>query len=294
MRNRWMQGIGAIAVVLAFSGLTFAQVYGTKGYAPGAWPPDQLPADLSKPKPYNPHDLSGVWSTPTRPGYFERHSLNDKWLDIKDKKVWDQMKSQTYPPPLTDWGKQKFEETKPSYGPRSVAPGDGNDAVSICDPMGYPRDLWEANLRPFEFVMASDRILLHMQFHDLWRTIWMDGRKLPKNPDPAWNGYSVGHWEGDTLVVESNGYDDRTWLDHFGSPHSDQMVMTERWHRTDLDHMTLDITIVDPKTYTAPWVADTVNFDRVKVAIFEEICAPSEESHFNDKIRDPAVSKAQP
>ncbi len=259
-----------------------------------AWKPDELPKDLAKPKPFDPHDLSAVWSMPTKPGYFERHSLNDKWLDNQDKSVPDQMKSDAYPPPMTPWGKAKFEATKPSYGPRSVPPGEGNDAVSTCEPMGYPRDLWEANLRPFEFVQTPDRVLQHMQFHDLWRTIWTDGRQLPKNPDPAWNGYSIGHWEGDTFVVESTGYDDRTWLDHFGNPHSEQMYLVERYKRVDADTLELQMTLTDPKTYTKPWVGDKITFVRVKVAIFEEICAPSEESHFNDRIRDAAVGKSKP
>ncbi len=293
MRNPFTNAIAALAGALVLSSLAFAQTYGDKLYSPGAWRPEELPAGLSNPKPFNPHDLSAVWSTPTA-GNFERHSLNDKRLDIKDKSVPGEMRAESYPPPMTPWGRAKFEASRPSYGPRAVSPGEGNDDVSTCEPMGYPRDLWEANLRPFEFVMASDRVLEHMQYHDLWRTIWTDGRKLPKNPDPAWNGYSVGHWEGDTFVVESNGYDDRTWLDHFGDPHSDQMVLVERWKRVDADHLTLDMTLTDPKTYTAPWVGDTITFERVKVAIFEEICAPSEESHFNDRIRDAAVGKAKP
>src|SRR5215469_875727 len=136
MRNRITICLGLVTVLTAFLPVTFAQTYGTKGYAPGAWKPDELPKELSKPKPYNARDLSGVWSSPTRSGYFERHALNDKWLDIKDKSIPDQMRSQTYPPPMTDWGKIIFEATKPSYGPRSVAPGLGNDAVSTCDPMG--------------------------------------------------------------------------------------------------------------------------------------------------------------
>jgi hypothetical protein len=286
-----------LMILLLVSSVTFAQTYGTPGYSPGAWKPEELanrPASPHKDKAFSPHDLSGVWSTPTRPGYFERHSLNDKWLDIKDKSVPDQMKSETHPPAMTAWGKAKFEATRPSYGPRSVAPGEGNDDVSTCEPMGYPRDLWEANLRPFEVIQTPDRVLVHMQYHDVWRTIWTDGRTLPKNPDPAWYGYSVGHWDGDTFVIESTGYDDRTWLDHFGSPHSDQMVLVERFKRLDNDHLQLDMTLTDPKTYTAPWVADPIVFDRVKVAIFEEICAPSEESHFNERIRDPAVGTAKP
>jgi hypothetical protein len=195
---------------------------------------------------------------------------------------------------MTDWAKAKFEATKPSYGPRSVPPGLGNDAVSTCDPMGYPRDLYEANLRPFEIIQASDRLLIHMQYHDIWRTVWTDGRELPKNPDAAWMGYSIGKWEGDTFVITSTGYDDRTWLDHFGNPHSEQMVLVERWRHPDADTLTLDETITDPKAYTAPWVGETITFVRAKAAIFEELCVPSEEGHFNDKIRDAAVGTAKP
>lgn len=283
-----------VAMVVAFSAVAFGQTYGTKGYSPGAWKPEELPKDLAKPKPFNAHDFNGVWSSPTKPGYFERHALNDKWLDIKDKSIPDQMRSQTYPPPMTPWAKEKFEATKPSYGPRSVPPGLGNDAVSTCDPMGYPRDLYEANLRPFEIVQASDRLLIHMQYHDIWRTVWMDGRELPKDPDPAWMGYSVGKWDGNTLVITSTGYDDRTWLDHFGNPHSDQMVLVEKWHHPDADTLTVDMTITDPKVYTAPWAGETVTFVRAKAAIFEELCVPSEEEHFNDKIRDAAVGTAKP
>ena len=290
--------LSLLLTLALISQVTFAQTtqtYGTSGYAPGAWKPAELAnRPKTEAKPFSAHDLSGMWSTPTRPGYFERHSLNDKWLDIKDKSVPDQMRSDTYPPPMTPWGKAKFLATKPSYGPRAVSPGEGNDDVSTCEPMGYPRDLWEANLRPFELIQTPDRLLMHMQYHDTWRTIWTDGRQLPKDPDAAWYGYSVGHWEGDTLVVESKGYDDRTWLDHFGSPHSDQMTMVERFKRPDMNHLQLDMTITDPKTYTAAWVAEPIIFDQVKVAIFEEICSPSEEGHFNDKIRDPAVGSAKP
>ena len=293
MQKQFVHSLGVLVSVLAISCLAFAQTYGTKGYAPGTWKPEELPTALSKPKPFDPHDLSGVWSMPTKAN-FERHSLNDKRLTIQDKSLPGEMRAQSYPPPMTAWGKAEFEATQPSYGPRSVPPGLGNDLVSTCEPLGYPRDLWEANLRPFEFVQASDRVLQHMQYHDVWRTIWTDGRALPKDPDPAWYGYSAGKWEGDTFVVDSTGYDDRTWLDHFGDPHSDQMTLVERYKRLDADTLQLDMTLTDPKTYTVPWVADTITFERVKVAIFEEICAPSEENRFNDRVRDAAVGKSKP
>jgi hypothetical protein len=179
MRKRRLNSSLILGAMIAFSCAMFAQTYGTSGYAPGAWKPDELPKELSKPKPYNPHDLSGVWSTPTTAGYFERHSLNDKWVVTNDKKAPPQMRSNASSPQMTDWGEAKFDANKVSYGPRAVEPEKNNDPVSQCEPLGYPRDLWEANLRPFEFIQLPDRVLQHMQYHDVWRTIWTDGRALP-------------------------------------------------------------------------------------------------------------------
>lgn len=82
MHNRLMDTFAVVALMLAFLAITLAQTYGTKGYAPGAWKPEELPKNFSKAKPYNPRDFAGVWSSPTKAGYFERHALNDKWLDI--------------------------------------------------------------------------------------------------------------------------------------------------------------------------------------------------------------------
>jgi hypothetical protein len=85
------------------------------------------------------------------------------------------------------------------------------------------------------------------------RTIFTDGRKLPVDPNPSWMGYSTGHWEGDTLIVETAGFNDRGWLDIEGHPHTDALHITERFHRRDFGHMDLEITIDDPKTFTRPF-----------------------------------------
>src|SRR5439155_6469222 len=85
---------------------------------------------------------------------------------------------------------------------------------------------------PFQIVQTPDSVLMLYMFEKRWRVIWTDGRQLPKDPDPRWYGYSVGHWEDDyTLVVETIGTDDRTWLDNAGDPHSDQLRVVERYHR---------------------------------------------------------------
>ena len=83
-----------------------------------------------------------------------------------------------------------------------------------------------------------------------WRVIHLDGRPLPKDPEPTWLGYSIGTWEGETLVVHSAGFNDKTWLDGSGHPHSDAMHLVERFTRRDIGHMDIEITIDDPKAYT--------------------------------------------
>jgi len=99
MRKHILSAVAAFIGLLAYSGMVFGQTYGTKGYAPGAWPPDELPKDLAKAKPFDQYDLSGVWSMPTKRGYFERHSFNDKPIKI-DPGTPPQMGSDTYPPLL--------------------------------------------------------------------------------------------------------------------------------------------------------------------------------------------------
>jgi hypothetical protein len=86
-----------------------------------------------------------------------------------------------------------------------------------------------------------------------YRQIYMDGRPLEKAPNPSWMGYSVGHWDGDTLVVESNGFNDRTWLDHDGHPHTEALRMTERYHRRNFGNLDLDVNFSDPGAYNKSW-----------------------------------------
>jgi hypothetical protein len=81
----------------------------------------------------------------------------------------------------------------------------------------------------------------------VWRTVWMDGREMPKDSDSLWMGYSIGHWDGDDLVVETANFNDKTWIDAAGHPHSDAFKLTERFHRVDHDHMKVSFTIDDPK-----------------------------------------------
>jgi hypothetical protein len=131
--------------------------------------------------------------------------------------------------------------------------------------------------------------LLMLLFQDLtYRQVFLDGRPLPKDPNPAWMGYSVGHWEGDTLVVESTGYNDRTWLDDDGHPHSEDLRVTERLRRPDFGHLELLRTLEDPKALAAPWVIPLKFELYADTDILEYVCAENERdrSHLVGKASD--------
>jgi len=157
--------------------------------------------------------------------------------------------------PLTPWGEALGKTHKAGDGSRMVPVEDINDPLSTMgDPEGFPRNLL-FELRPFQIVQTPNQVLMLYMFEKRWRVIWTDGRRLPKDPDPRWYGYSVGKWEDDyTFVVQSVGMDERTWLDNAGNPHSTEMHVEERYHRVNQNTVELTVTIDDPKTYTKPWV----------------------------------------
>jgi hypothetical protein len=131
--------------------------------------------------------------------------------------------------------------------------------------------------------------ILMMAFNDLtYRQVFMDGRPLPKDPNPTWMGYSVGHWDGDTLVIESAGFNDRTWLDGDGHPHTEALRVTERLRRPDFGHLELVRTLDDPKALAQPWVIPIkFEFD-ADTEMLEYVCAENERdrSHLVGKAAD--------
>jgi len=219
------------------------------------------------------HDISGIWDSGLRGNQvLGAQALPD------DGKPEHQL-------PLTPAGLEALNQTKPASGFRSVPPTENNDPVLVYgDPQGFPReDLYV--LRAVRIVQTPESVLLLYQFGRIWRIIWTDGREVPKNPDPRWFGYSVGKWVDDyTLVAETSGMDERTWIDKAGRPHSADLRVEERFHRLDRDHLELSVTIDDPKMYTKPWIAlDKIRLDRQPPTfdIQEMIWAPSEFQEYN-------------
>jgi len=209
------------------SALTSAQMkpWNNAGLAPG------VPAGPSAPAPRR--DLSGTWDAGTGGIQPTGHIAA----------------------PFTARGEQMARANKPGNGTRIVSVTDDNDPLSTMgDPTGFPRIvLYE--LRPFQIVQTPNQVLMLYMFEKRWRVIWTDGRALPDDPDPRWYGYSVGRWVDDyTLVVQTVGTDDRTWLDNAGNPHSNSLRTEERYHRVNQGTMELTVTLDDPLVYTKPWM----------------------------------------
>jgi hypothetical protein len=146
-----------------------------------------------------------------------------------------------------------------------------DDPEGFCLPPGIPRMMYTPY--PAEIFQMPDRIVfIYEGGAHVWRIIWMDGRQLSKDPNPTFLGESVGHWEGDTLVVNSFGFNTETWLDAAGHPHGEQMKVTEKYTRPDMNTIRLEATIADPEFYTAPWTVVTTATWRPGQELMEYIC----------------------
>ena len=124
-----------------------------------------------------------------------------------------------------------------------------DDPNTRCMPLGVPRYLNSM----FKIAQTPDMIALLYEVHTLYRQIFTDGRPLPVNPNPSWLGYSIGRWEGDAFIVDSVGFNDKTWLDLYGHPHSEALHVVERFSRRDFGHLDVQVTVDDPVAYTRPW-----------------------------------------
>ncbi len=119
-----------------------------------------------------------------------------------------------------------------------------------CLPAGVPR--LNAYTHPFKIVQTPNLVVILYESQTTFRQVFMDGRTLPRDAEPSWYGYSIGRWDGDVLVVESAGFNDKTWLDGMGHPHSEEMRLTERFLRRNVGTMDVEVRIDDPKAYKEP------------------------------------------
>ena len=144
-----------------------------------------------------------------------------------------------------------------------------------CVPQGIPRGDLD-NYLPFKIIQTSRVIAVLYEESNTYRQIYTDRRKLPDDPQPTWMGYSAGHWESDTLVVDSAGFNNQGWLDAAGHPQSEELRIRERFQRRDFGHMDLELTIDDPKMYTKPFTVKATEVLLPDSDVLEYVCTENE------------------
>jgi hypothetical protein len=225
--------------------------------------------NLSAPAPRAPDgkpDLTGVWHLQTTrqetsltpslaPTQGEGSYFGNIFRDMKPEDV----------PEKPEAAKIRAERMKSGTRP--------NPSV-FCLPMGIPVNNFVAEV--VKFVQAPKEIMVIHEVDGSYRQIYTDGRPLPKDMSPSWLGYSTAHWDDDTLVVETEGFNDRTWLDMIGHSHSEALHLTERYHRRDYGHMDVEMTFNDPVMYMRPF---TIKFTHALIPdsdILEAYCNENE------------------
>jgi hypothetical protein len=219
--------------------------------------PDGKP-NLTAPAPRGPDgkpDLAGVWNGPVPETRFDPASAQP-WVND-----------------LVRQRQREYWRTRPSY---------------LCLPSGPEADRfagWKRILQmPTAIAILNDDLT--------YRVIFMDGRELEANPAPSWMGDSVGRWDGDTLIVESAGFNDKTWLSRYGQPHTEALRMSERYRRPDFGHLQVEVTFTDPAAYAKPWGFTAEMALAADTEMLESVCERSSD-HWNASLAgDTAVTVA--
>jgi hypothetical protein len=220
-------------------------------------------------RPDDPHDLSGVW-------------FDDRPRPVTVNERYWIFKFNAEEPPMTAWGEAQYKAAKSSFGVPAYPLAETNDPLyHTCTPPGLPR----IYLHPFpmQIVQTPGEVILLFEYDSIRHQIFTDGRAHDATLGPLWMGDSIGHWEGDTLVADTVNFNDKTWLDRIGHPHSDQLHVVERFRRPKHDRLMVDISIEDPKAYTKPWTTHIEFLLRPKWTLQEQFCEDEESFQTLDK-----------
>ena len=237
------QRISRIALMFALGllGASASRAQGQQGASKPASPPAA------------PRDLSGVWNARNPRGT----NLPESWGKVA--------------PVLTPWGAEQFKLSKASNGGEFTLDKTNDPVITKCLPPGVPR----IYIHPFPMQISQTpkEVLMLFEYDHTVRQIFIDGRKHPDDVSPSYMGHSIGTWEGnDTLVVDTVGFNDSTWLDRAGHRHSDQLHVVERMKRADRDHLQIDITMEDPKALAKPWQGQMFFELHPDWDILEQVC----------------------
>jgi hypothetical protein len=216
----------------------------------------------------DPRDLSGVWI-----------------ITGGQATSWDPSDPTGAKPdqlPMTPWAREKLQAARPPFGAKGTFDNPNDPVETHCDPPGLTRMYsfpWQ-----FTVVQTPSSVYILFEYFHIWRVVTMN-RPHPQNLDSTWFGDSVGRYEGDTLVIDTVGLNDKSWLDNVGHPHSDALHTVERFRRLDQDTLRLDLTIDDPKAYTKPWTARKT-YKRSTFPLGETMCSLSEIQSFQKDVMD--------
>jgi hypothetical protein len=179
-------------------------------------------------------DFSGVWVQETP------QATRSNWVDSQGNPL-EKL-------PMTAWGEERFKASRATHGPNAVASLTSTEPIVKCLPPGVPA-IYMVSIYPMEILQVPGRVIMFFEYGNYVRQIFTDGRKH-QNLTPTWMGDSIGRWEGDTFIVDTTGFNDKTWIDSEGHPHSDVLHVVERIRRTDQAHLVDEVTVDDPKAYT--------------------------------------------
>jgi len=272
-------GIGrmgkAIALALVLTGVASPGVaqwlrYPTEGVPRTA---DGKP-NLKAPAPRLPDgkpDFSGIWHSGNRiPCTSEINRFIDCGSEIGGSKL-------TLDLGLDTPGGLPYQPWAADVTKRRAADDSRDDPHVRCLPDTVPRMWTLPHLT--KAVHTPKLLVLLYEVNAMYRQIFIDGRPFPQDPTPAWNGYSVAHWTGDTLVVETRGFRDSLWIDMHGSPMSDAAKMTERIRRPNFGSLEIALTIDDPKVYTKPFTVNLTQNLEADTELVDEFCLENEKSY---------------
>jgi hypothetical protein len=223
---------------------------GQSAYKPPVGPVPRMPDG----KP----DLSGVWD---RPFVMDMTESGPNQQGMKEL-------------PFTPGGLAEWKNYNPDNG----------DSSGACLPFGLVRSV--NSPMPMQIIQNTKYLSLNFEVDNWFQVVPIDGRPHRKQI-PTWGGDSVGHWEGDTLVIDSTNFNGKTLLDTAGHPQSDQLHVIQRWTRTDLGHVAFEITVDDPKTYSKPWKNTRVFTLRTDWEIMEYSCEENNKSLWEGRIKIP-------
>jgi hypothetical protein len=233
MRKECLLAIFLLCLVSSVSAFLFAQDQAPPNPPrPGGAATQQMrgPAPPVPGPPHDPHDLTGVWDG--RRGYggstFGRQE-----------------------PEMTEWGQQQLKSAKASNNGAYTLKETNDPILTKCLPPGTPRIYLQPV--PMQVIQTPKAVLLLYEYDHIVRYVFTDGRKHPEDITPTYMGHSIGRWDNDIFVVDTVGFNDKTWLDRIGHAHSDQLHVIERFHRLDQNNLELDITMEDAKALAKPW-----------------------------------------